>query len=100
MKPETEGAGGGGIPQPVKTTRVVKLLDIAPGDPPFILVFERINVKGKKRGFTQEVKVFDERLFRRLLAEAKKGDEIEAVIVTEFADQGYFTYLSDFSMQE
>lgn len=87
------------IPQPVRTTRIVKILDIVPGDPPSILVFERTRVKGKKRSFTQEVKVTDDQLFQRLLAEAGRGDYIEAIIVTEFAEQGYSTYLTDFSKQ-
>lgn len=87
------------LPRPVRTTRVVRILDIVPGDPPSIVVFERTRVRGHERSFTQQVQVFDDRLFQRLLAEAGKGDYIEAVIVTEFAEQGYSTYLTDFYKQ-
>jgi hypothetical protein len=99
MRTVSEGAEERESPQRVETMRVVKLLDIVQSDPPFIVVFERIHMRGKERGFTQEVKVFDSRLFQRLLAEARKGEKIEAVIVTEFAERGYSTYLADFSRQ-
>lgn len=86
------------VPQPARTTRAVKVVDIARGDSRSIVIVERLcTLGGKKRHFTQEVKVLDDQLFQRLLAEVRKGDEIEAVVVTEFSEQGYTTYLANFS---
>lgn len=88
------------VPQPLRTTRTVRVLDLVQGDPPSLLLVERLRVRGRSKRFTQQVRVPDEGLFQRLLAEVEKGDEIEATVVTEFDEEGYTTRLMDFSKKE
>jgi hypothetical protein len=99
MKQSADESGRGGVPRPVKTTRIVTILDIVPGDPPVIVVSEQLCVRSRVRHFTQEVRVLDGQLFDRLLAEVGKGDVVEATIVTEFNEREYKTYLAGFSMR-
>jgi len=84
-------------PRPTKTRRRVKVLDIVKGHSPTVVLFERLKMKNARRTFTQHVKVLDQTIYRRLLDEVEAGDEIEAVVVTEFGDHDYTTYLADFS---
>jgi hypothetical protein len=89
------------IPQPQQTVRTVRLLDMVQGDPPFIVIAERLHNRcGKERTFTQQVHVLDGCMFQRLRAEMQKGDELQVVIVTEFAAEGYRTHLVAFHWRE
>lgn len=92
-------------PPPIKTRRSVRLVEVVQGEPPSILVAEKLRARsGRTRTFTQKIRVPDGALLQRLLTEAGQGDEIEVVVVTRFSDQGYVTWLEDFvkrrSMQE
>ncbi|MBA2448223.1 MAG: hypothetical protein H0V51_09380 [Chloroflexi bacterium] len=80
-------------------TRTVTLLDLAMGDPPTILTFERlVGLGGKTKPFTQKVPVPDPVLFASLLAEARKGDLIEIATVTDWSAEGLPTHLTRFSV--
>ncbi|HYN88413.1 MAG TPA: hypothetical protein VER55_07775 [Ardenticatenaceae bacterium] len=73
---------------------MVTVLDVLRGDPPTIVTRETFQGRGKP--FTQAVQVLDPALFERLLHEVSNGDTIEVIVVTEFQEQGYVTYLDDF----
>ena len=101
MKTPKRGATIEDLPQPQQTVRTVRLLDMVQGDPPFIVIAERLhNRYGKERTFTQQVHVLDGCMFQRLQAEMQRGDELQVVIVTEFAAEGYTTHLVAFLRRE
>ena len=101
MKTPKRGATIEDIPQPQKTVRTVRLLDMVQGDPPFIVIAERLHNRcGKERTFTQQVHVLDEYMFERLQAQIQIGDKLQVVIVTEFAAKGYTTHLAAFRRRE
>lgn len=96
-KPTACGGDSLPTPQPVRTTRIVQILDIRSGPWPFIRTCERLRTSaGGERSFVQEVQVPDGSIFQRLLAQVTVGDTIEAVVVTEFCEQPYRTHLEDF----
>lgn len=80
--------------EPARTQRIVTVLDVVRGDPPFIVTRETFQGRGKP--FTQTVQVLDPGLFERLFEEVRGGDAIEVVVVTEFHEHGYATYLAGF----
>lgn len=86
----------------IRTTQVsspAKVLDIIPGDKPAIIIVKRaVNTKGIVRHFTFRPLVRDAALFQRLMTEVHKCDEILATVVTEWHEDGYATYLTDFSV--
>ncbi len=99
------GDKDGTEPGRLETRRVVRVVDLDPGDPPAvapsIVVVERLrSLSRKERVFTQEIQVLDDLLFRRLQAEVAKGDEIEALVVTQFLEQGYTTYLAGYATRK
>ena len=101
MKTPKRGATIEDIPQPQKTVRTVRLLDMVQGDPPFIVIAERLHNRcGKERTFTQQVYVLEECMFQRLQAEMQKGDELQVVVATEFAAKGYTTHLAAFHRRQ
>ena len=101
MKTPKRGATIEDIPQPQKTVRTVRLLDMVQGDPPFIVIAERLHNRcGKERTFTQQVHVLDGCMFQRLQAEMQRGDELQVVVVTEFAAKGYTTHLAAFHRRQ
>ena len=80
-----------------KVTSRVQVTDIIVGEPTYILLVQcAVRPDGKERTITQKVPILDREVLARLCSEIKKGDEIEATIVTEWSKQGYKTYLSDF----
>jgi len=82
----------------VRTRRTARLLQVVQGEQPSILVADQLRSQaGRVRTFTQEIRVPEGELLRRLLAEAGQGDEIEMVVVTRFSDQGYVTWLDEFA---
>jgi hypothetical protein len=84
-----------------KVTTTFKVIDILPGDPPQIVMAERLSKPGKSgRLFLQTVVVPDTSLFTRLTAQVRKGDVIEATVTTEWYENGYTTYLSDFTQMQ
>jgi hypothetical protein len=84
------------IPQAQRTVRTVEIVDVMLGDLPSIIVAERLRVRGRIRTFTQQVRVRDPILSQRL-AQVSKGERIKVVVETEFFEQGYETFLVDFS---
>jgi hypothetical protein len=82
-------------------TTTIEVIDILPGDPPQIVMAERLGKPGKSgRLFLQTVAVPDTSLFARLTAQVRKGDAIEATVTTEWYENGYSTYLSDFAQTQ
>jgi hypothetical protein len=77
-------------------TGTVTVLDIIGGDAPAILTQEETRFRGGKRLFTQKVPVRDAELFARLSIEVRKGDCIEATVVTEWHEDTSEIYLADF----
>ena len=85
-----------GIPRPQRTVRTVEVVEVILGDCPSLLIAERLRFRGKTRVFTQQVKVRDATLSQRL-ARLSKGERIKVIVETEFYQQGYETFLVDFS---
>jgi hypothetical protein len=80
-----------------EVTTKVKVLDIIAGDPAHLLIAQAAaRPDGTTRTITQKLRVLDTALFFRLRATVKKGDEIEATIVTELSKNGYKTYYSTY----
>jgi hypothetical protein len=80
-------------------TTTVTLLGILPGDPPRILTGERLSRDGKPgRLFQQMVPVPDTDLFARLVAQVGSGNTVTVTVTTEWYDDGYKSYLSDFAL--
>ena len=81
-----------------EVTTTVEVIDILTGDPPQIVMAERLINSGKPgRLFLQTVPIPDKALFSRLKAQVRKGDTIEATVTTEWHEESYSTYLSDFA---
>jgi hypothetical protein len=79
------------------TTRA-RVRDFISGQPPKVLLATKAGrTGGKQRVITLKVAVPEISLYARLLAEVKKGDEIEANVVTDWTTQGYSTRLAGFS---
>lgn len=51
---------------------------------------------GRSRMIVQKLQVPDAAVVERLATQAVKGDEIAAVVVTEWTNGGYRTFLADF----
>ncbi len=84
------------IPRAQRTVRTVEVVEVVLGDCPSILIAERLRFRGKIRTFAQQVKVRDSTLSKRL-AHLSKGERIKVIVETEFYQQGYETFLVDFS---
>ena len=80
-----------------KTTSLVTVLDLLPGDVPAILTQEKTKYKGSTRLFTQKVPIRDSTLFQQLCAQIHKGDQIETSVVTEWYEARSVTYLESFA---
>lgn len=71
---------------------------LVPGSPPTLAFYQRLSVMGgKEKTFTQWLKVPDDDLFRRLQEQVRPGDEIEVTVTTDWDDEDYDTYLTDFT---
>lgn len=79
-----------------RTTSLVTVLDLLPGDVPAILTQEKTKYKGGTRLFTQKVPVRDGALFQQLYAQIRKGDQIETSVVTEWYETRSVMYLEAF----
>ncbi len=68
------------------------------GTPPMLCCYERLLVMGgKQKTFTRWLRVPDEELFHRLQDNVRPGDEIEITVTTDWDDNSYETYLTDFA---
>lgn len=77
----------------------MKVAAMIAGEPLQITLAQRVvRPDGKQRSITQKVRVPDSLLALRLNGEVKLGDEIEVSIVTEWTENGYSTYLSDYRL--
>ena len=80
----------------IMTTATV--VAITAGEPPSLTTLKRaVNPHGVARHITQKVAVRDARLFERLRAEVRKGDEIKVILVTDLSAADYFMTLVDFT---
>jgi hypothetical protein len=80
-------------------TVTVTVLGIQPGNPPRLLTGERLSRDGKPgKLFQQAVPVPDADLFARLTAQVCTGDMISVTVTTEWYEDGYKTYLTDFAL--
>jgi hypothetical protein len=78
-------------------TVTVTVLGIQPGNPPRLLIGERLSDNGKPgKFFQQSVPVLDVDLFARLASQVCTGDTISVTVTTEWYEDGYKTYLTDF----
>jgi hypothetical protein len=79
-------------------TVTVTVLDILPSDSPRLLTGERLSRNGKPgKLFQQAVPVPNADLFVRLAAQVCTGDTISVTVTTEWYEDGYKTYLTDFA---
>jgi hypothetical protein len=83
-----------------RTTTVVTLVDIVAGledVTPAILACTSVRLKnGGRRTITQRIPVPDPTLFRRLVQEAAKGDELRITVETDWNAPGLPVRLTDF----
>jgi hypothetical protein len=80
-------------------TVTVTVLGILAGNPPRLLTGERLSRDGKPgKLFQQAVPVPDAALFTRLAAQVCTGDTISVTVTTEWYEDGYKTYLTDFAL--
>ena len=83
------------------TTAEVSVTAILSGSPPAIKVMYRAeNARGTARQFARQIPVPDADLFRRLQANIKQGERIQVTTVSEWYEDGYTSYLSDFTKVE
>lgn len=76
------------------------MVGLTPGDPAFVTITRMAHrPDGRARTFVQKL-VTPPDLFACLLNEVQNGDEVEAVIVTEWHEAGYTTCLYDFQTVE
>lgn len=79
-------------------TTTATVVAITAGDPPALTTVKRaINPQGIARHITQKVAVRDARLFERLRAEVREGDEIQTTLVTDLSAVDYTMSVVDFA---
>ena len=82
-----------------ETTRTVKVTDFVQEQPPAVIISESVpGPGGHLRMFTQKVQVPNTNLWKKLTAEVKKGETIQATIKTIWPNSGpYYTCLDSFT---